>query len=365
VAAMTPTQAPPLGDLYVYVTDLCNCSCKHCWIVPTELAGRRSAEHFLSPDTFAAAVLEALPLGLRSVKWTGGEPTIHPDFGALLRIQKAHDLRGRLETNGLEVTPDLARLLGECGVKHVSVSLDGSSPATHDAIRGVRGAHHRALLGVRNLVAAGFKPQLIMSLMAENVGELEDLLALAAEVGAGSVKLNIVQPTLRGEAMHSSGAALSVAAFLGLNRRLDELRSRYTFPIFFDVPLVFRPLKQLMAGDGCSICGIKTILGLLADGSYALCGIGENLPELVFGKAGAGELGRIWRESPALLQIRDGLPAKLKGVCGRCLLKSMCLGSCVAQNYYRSHDLLGAFWFCEQAEEAGLFPESRLIPHRD
>jgi len=33
----------------------------------------------------------------------------------------------------------------------------------------------------------------------------------------------------------------------------------------------------------------------------------------------------------------------------------------VAQNYYRTGSLWGSNWFCEQAEEAGLFPASRLI----
>jgi hypothetical protein len=42
-------------------------------------------------------------------------------------------------------------------------------------------------------------------------------------------------------------------------------------------------------------------------------------------------------------------------------MKSKCFGSCVAQNYYRSKDLAAPFWFCEMAEEAGLFPATRLI----
>ena len=41
---------------------------------------------FLDPQIFAAAVEEAKPLGLNSVKWTGGEPTIHPDFDKLPRF---------------------------------------------------------------------------------------------------------------------------------------------------------------------------------------------------------------------------------------------------------------------------------------
>jgi SynChlorMet cassette radical SAM/SPASM protein ScmF len=211
------------------------------------------------------------------------------------------------------------------------------------------------------MVDAGFKPQFIMTLMRENVRELEDLLALAGEVGAGSVKLNIVQPTLRGEELHSSGETLSVAELIALNGRVsDELGPQYPFPIYYDVPMAFRPLKRILDGDGCSVCGIMTILGLLADGHYALCGIGEHVPEMEFGPAGEGRLDHIWKKHPVLVQIREGLPNQLKGVCERCLMKGACLGSCVAQNYYRSRDLLAAHWFCEMAEEAGLFPATRL-----
>jgi len=109
------------------------------------------------------------------------------------------------------------------------------------------------------------------------------------------------------------------------------------------------------------ICGIKNILGVLATGKYALCGIGEQIPELIFGQAGKDSLSKIWNEHPVLLKIREDIPFHLKGICSRCLLKSRCFGSCVAQNYYRSKDLTAPFWFCEMADEAGLFPQSRLI----
>ena len=53
------------------------------------------------------------------------------------------------------------------------------------------------------------------------------------------------------------------------------------------------------------------------------------------------------------------MPARLGGVCGDCLLSRACLGACVAQNYYRTRDLYAPFWFCEDAERAGLFPQTR------
>jgi SynChlorMet cassette radical SAM/SPASM protein ScmF len=343
------------------VTDGCNCACKHCWIYSGASPAGGKARQFLAPETLEAAIAEAKPLGLRALKWTGGEPTIHPDFPALLHLQKRHGLIGRLETNGMEVTPALAELLTVTGVKHVSVSLDGASAETHDTIRGTRGGYKRVLNGIRNLTAAGYKPQLIMSLMRENSDELENLLSLAATLGAGSVKLNVIQPTLRGEQLYSQGETLSVRELIELYRRVvRELQPVSPFPIHFDIPLAFRPLRGILTGRDRSVCGIMAIVGLLADGSYALCGIGENMPEMVFGQAGIGELAAIWESHPVLCRIREGLPDGLTGICGRCLMKSACLGACVAQNYYRSKDILGAFWFCELAEQEGLFPITRL-----
>jgi SynChlorMet cassette radical SAM/SPASM protein ScmF len=113
-------------------------------------------------------------------------------------------------------------------------------------------------------------------------------------------------------------------------------------------------------GAGCGVCGIHRILGVLADGSYALCGIGETVPELIFGHASGDPLDGVWNGHPVLREIREGMPKRLGGVCGECLMKGVCLGSCIAQNYYRDRSLWASNWFCEEARELGLFPATRL-----
>jgi SynChlorMet cassette radical SAM/SPASM protein ScmF len=352
---------PTLNELYVYVTNGCNCACRHCWIVPEDSGKAGRPIRFIDPQVFAAAVGEAMPLGLHAIKWTGGEPTIHPDFDRLLEIQKEHGLGGRLETNGMQVTAELAQLLRECGVTAVSVSLDGATAGVHDAVRNVPGGFDRTLAGISYLVEAGFRPGLIMSMMRTNISELEALLDLAVEIGAGDVKLNIVQPTLRGAVLHEAGEDLSVEEILKLNQRLQkEIQPRYELPIFLDVPMAFKPLGNLVEGAGLTSCGILGILGLLADGHYALCGVGEHIPELVYCQAGIGRLAEIWSGHLLLQELREGLPKDLKGVCRDCLMKKVCLGSCVAMNYQQGQGLLASYWFCEAARAENLFPESRL-----
>jgi SynChlorMet cassette radical SAM/SPASM protein ScmF len=352
--------SPPLRDLYVYTTNLCNCRCKHCWIIDASAAGDRGA-FFLDPEVYEQAVLEAKPLGLRSVKLTGGEPTIHPRLDALLDIQKRHGLAGRMETNGLEVTPALARRLADAKFTIVSVSLDGARASTHDAIRGVAGAFERTTRAVRLLVEAGLNTQVIMCLMRDNIEDLVDLVRLAEMLGAKSVKFNVLQPTLRGEKLYQEGQALDVCRIIETSRFVDkELRQTTKLQLYMHVPMAFRPIRNLVCGCDCGVCSIETILGLLADGHYAVCGIGEHVPEMVLGRAGKGELASVWQGHPVLVGIRQGLPFRLQGVCGRCLMKRACRGSCVAQNYYRTRDLFAPFWFCEAAEREGLFPSTRL-----
>jgi len=141
-----------------------------------------------------------------------------------------------------------------------------------------------------------------------------------------------------------------------------ELSPTRDLRIVFDVPLAFRPMSSIASPDSCGVCGILGILGVIAGGQYALCGIGEHVPELVFGTVGNDSLDHLWREDPTLNELRQGLPDKFTGICAQCLMKHRCLGSCIAQNYYRSDSLWAPFWFCEQALEQGLFPETRLIP---
>jgi radical SAM protein with 4Fe4S-binding SPASM domain len=92
--------------------------------------------------------------------------------------------------------------------------------------------------------------------------------------------------------------------------------------------------------------------------------MGENVPELVFGNARNDRLEDVWKGAPALQEIREGLPHRLTGICAECLLKGTCLGHCIASNYYQSKDLWKPFWYCEQAQKAGLFPQGRLISNK-
>ena len=357
-------RAYPLNQIYFYLTEGCNLRCRHCWIAP-KYQSEGNSYPALDLDLFRSIIEQAKPMGLSGVKLTGGEPLLHTEVREILDYIRTEDLDLTMETNGILCTPELASKMAECKNTFVSVSLDGAKAETHEWVRGVEGCFEDALVGIRNLADAGLKPQIIMSIMRQNKDQMESIVRLAERLGAGSVKFNMVQPTARGEKLYESGVALSIEQLVELGLWVENTLSESTdLPVYYDHPPAFRPLGKMFGsnGDGCGVCGILGILGVLANGSYALCGIGKTVPDLVFGDASKDPLQDIWNNDPLLIELREGLPQRFEGICYHCLVKGLCLGSCVAQNYYRSKSIWAPFWFCQEAHNRGYFPESRIIP---
>jgi hypothetical protein len=84
--------------------------------------------------------------------------------------------------------------------------------------------------------------------------------------------------------MIESGETLSIRELVELGKLVDRTLSKETsVKLYFSHPSAFQPLSKMMSkDDGCHSCGIKHIIGVLSNGHYALCSIGENVPELVY-----------------------------------------------------------------------------------
>src|SRR5450759_1388605 len=233
---------PTINLLYFYLTEGCNLACRHCWLAPRfDTTGNRYAT--LAVELFETAIREAKPLGLSGVKLTGGEPLLHPHFMRLLEIVRREELGLTLETNGLLCTPEIAAEIAKSPKRFVSVSIDGADAETHEWVRGVPGSFKAARQAVNNLVAAGIRPQVIFTVMRSNAGQVDAMVGMADELGAASVKFNIVQPTARGEKLHEVQATLNVAELIELGRHVEgELAPKTHLRVFLDYPQAFRAL---------------------------------------------------------------------------------------------------------------------------
>ncbi|MBN1492833.1 MAG: radical SAM protein [Candidatus Omnitrophica bacterium] len=346
---------PPLGMLYFYMTSYCNCACKHCWIAPEYLDATTAPEE--APyETFTTIIDQAIPLGLQSIKFTGGEPLLSLHTRPLMKYAKEKNLYMTMETNGILIDDETGDFFKEMKLSHISISIDGPTAEIHEALRGVPGSFDKACRGVKICAERGFRPQVIMSLYRPNVRYILETARLAQSLGAASLKLNCINDIERGKSLAASNDVLSVKDYLDIKKVIDEeVQPQIKVAMIFDIPPVFSffPAKSRHKGR----CGIFNILGVLADGRMSICGIGASTPELLLGTIHERSLKEIWHDSAILKTLRSDLPSKLQGICGECMFKNFCLGKCRAEAFYSHGDLLAPFYFCEEADRLGLFPE--------
>ena len=86
------------------------------------------------------------------VTFTGGEPTQREDIAEL--VGYARRMVTRLNTNGVNLTPELVQALKEAGLDSLQVTLYSHDADIHNALVGSQ--HHADTVeGIRNAVAAG------------------------------------------------------------------------------------------------------------------------------------------------------------------------------------------------------------------
>lgn len=351
---------PPLTSIYMYASGACNLNCSHCWINPEfQKEGTKSSLH-LKLELVRKALEQGKPLGLNSVKLTGGEPLINPEIREIINYISDEGMGITIETNGTLVDKNMASFLASTrNFQFISVSLDGAESKIHDELRGVDGSFAKAVNGITNLIEVGIKPQIICTIHRNNIAQASDVILLATKLGAGSVKFNHVQPAGRGKDFDNT-RILSVPELIEFNRFLEnEVIPEAKILIFPDIPFAFqKPARFLRSRSGR--CNIHNIIGLLANGDLALCGIGTSVDELLYGNIGTDSLENIWRYSPKLKKLRELIPNELEGICAKCIHKVFCKGTCVAGNFSTGGKLNSPYYFCANAEELGVFPSSRI-----
>ncbi|MFQ6015566.1 MAG: radical SAM protein [Anaerolineae bacterium] len=157
-------------------TQRCNLHCMHCY---ADAADRDFPGEMITAE--GKQLLEDLAeFRVPTVLFSGGEPLTRPDLFELAAYARDMGLRCVLSTNGTLITPAVARRIQEAGFTYVGVSLDGLEPV-HDRIRGVKGAFHQALAGIRHCREEGIRVGLRFTVHGKNVQDLEEVFDLLEE----------------------------------------------------------------------------------------------------------------------------------------------------------------------------------------
>jgi radical SAM protein with 4Fe4S-binding SPASM domain len=169
------------------ITGACNLACSHCWV---EAEPSSSSIH-IAPETIRRLMGEFRELGGEGIRFTGGEPLLHPACIDLLRLAcEMGFVTVAMQTNAIlleEEHVDALRSLDHTGLS-LQISLDGATAETHDLVRG-NGAFDGVLRGIRRLADGGLAGNIsiFFTEMSQNLEEIPALLKLADSLGIASV----------------------------------------------------------------------------------------------------------------------------------------------------------------------------------
>ncbi len=177
---------PGERNVFFHLLTGCNLSCKHCYINPLQ-----HGSNMLPLST----VLKWLKLFARAEQETnlillGGEPTMHPDLGAIIRAAKSLRYAVTVDSNGF-LFHDLLEKVTPAELDFLSFSLDGPEPDVNDPIRGDN-VFVTCTKNLKKAVAKGFHTSLIYTVSALNIDHLHKMPTLLKELGVQRFFIQVI-----------------------------------------------------------------------------------------------------------------------------------------------------------------------------
>ena len=215
-----------MPEIVVELTNRCNLRCLHCF------DKRHSAEGDLKLEIMEKILLDAKLLGFDYLSFTGGEPTMHPEFSEILAMVSGAGYRFGFVTNGWNFAEIYGKILPwRAGLSVITFSLDGALEETHDLLRG-KGSYRRVMKAVSICVLKDISFTFNTVITRHNCSELEEMAELAAKLGSQGVRFGSLLPTLR---TAKEGLVLSPEEQKELDAAIRQ------FQLDFPIPVVTAP----------------------------------------------------------------------------------------------------------------------------
>lgn len=125
----------PLHGLFE-LTPLCNLDCKMCYVhLSKQQMGDRP---LLDVSQWKHLISEAVEMGMMDATLTGGECLTYPGFDEVYLHLQGLGIQLSVLTNGILLTEERVRFFKEHPVRHIQVTLYGSSEEEYEAVTGHR-----------------------------------------------------------------------------------------------------------------------------------------------------------------------------------------------------------------------------------
>lgn len=176
------SEKSPLWRCELIITEYCNFKCPYCRGLRPDCKGEMSTEKAIS------IINQWADQGLKNIRFSGGEPTLHKGLAEMVRQAKERGIeRIAISTNGSNKL-DLYKELIEAGVNDFSISLDACCGAFGDKMAGVAGYFDTVKSNIAELSKITYVTVGIV-VTPDNVSQLKEIVDFADGLGVNDIRI--------------------------------------------------------------------------------------------------------------------------------------------------------------------------------
>jgi len=176
---MLDSHGRTIRDLRISITDRCNFRCVYCMEPDVRFAPH---DELLQPHEFIRIARIAESLGVRKIRITGGEPTLHPHLTDIIAgLHQSTKVEIALITNASRLTRDDLREWKQAGLSRITISIDTLKPDRFARLTRSATSPSQVIAGVEMCLAESLTPLKLNAVLLRgfNDDEAPDLAQLA------------------------------------------------------------------------------------------------------------------------------------------------------------------------------------------
>ncbi|MCP5119951.1 MAG: TIGR04053 family radical SAM/SPASM domain-containing protein, partial [bacterium] len=318
-------------NVYWEMTQACSLACRHCRAEavpephPSELTFRQGVE-FLQQILDFGDPLPQLIL-------TGGDPLARKDLYELIDEARRLGIGVSITPAATEaLTRDVLVKLKEHSVEGLGLSLDGSTAARHDAIRGIPGTFDRTIQAIRWAQELEMPLQVNTLASAETAEDIPAVYEALKPYGVTRWSTFFLISVGRGTVLQPLSAAEAeklMGWIFETSRTAPFIVATTEAPSYRRVALE-RMRAEGKTGEEIKRSGVYRGFGIRdGHGIVFVSHTGEICPAgflpLVVGNVLENRLADVYRNAPVFQSLHD--PTQLEDRCGLCEYSALCGGS--------------------------------------
>ena len=172
-------------NLELALTKACDLQCSFCHdsVLPS------NSSHTHMPVESVKLLLRLYAdAGLLRIRYSGGEPTLHPNFEEILAYGKQLGFYQVVFTNGQHLTEEALTRWKEMNVGEILISLHGSE-VTHDTLTRKPGSYQKAIRAIVFTLSVGISVVVEMTLVQQNQREVFSTINAMKALGVKQFRL--------------------------------------------------------------------------------------------------------------------------------------------------------------------------------